>query len=89
MCCIANYPLSLGISVNSLPANCLSYLSVTCICVTKLIASHASILLSELNIQHSAHYTLYSLLFTPFSTLYSVLFALYAIPYSPSPLNLT
>ena len=29
MCCIANYPLSLSISVNLLPANCLSYLNVT------------------------------------------------------------
>ena len=73
MRCIANYPLSLSISVNSLSANCLSYLNVTCICVTMLIAYHASILLSELNIRHSVHYY----------TLYSVLFALYAIPYSP------
>ena len=56
-----------------------------------LIAYHASILLSELNIQHSILYTLYSLLCTPFllCTLYSVLFALYAIPYSPPSHDLT
>ena len=64
MRCIANYPLSLSISVNSLSANCLSYLNVTCICVTMLIAYHASILLSELNIQHSILCILYSVLCT-------------------------
>lgn len=68
MRCIANYPLSLSISVNSLPANLLRYLNVTCICVTKLIAYHASILLSELNTQHSILYTLYSIHCTPFPT---------------------
>lgn len=78
MSCIANCPLFLSISVNSLPANCLPYLNVTCICVTKLIAYQASILLSELNIRHSV-----------LCTLYSVHFALYAIPYSPPSLNLT
>ncbi len=31
MRCIDNYPLSLSILVNLLPANCLSYLNVTCI----------------------------------------------------------
>ena len=83
MCCIANYPLFLSISVNSLPANCLPDLNVTCICVTKLIAYHASILLLELNIQHSIHYTLYSLLCTIFSTLYSI----HCTPF-PTPLPL-